>query len=162
RDRRTARRPGVPRAAQGRRRPSRRRTPRPRPRAGRPGRRRAGRRGTRRRHRRHPRPRPLGTRPRPRLRAVRPAPEAERPGRGGPAMALLEECRAEVTRRPEADPATLVLYSIYLSHAYGDAGDYGRAAAALADALRGDVEEIDRRVRAFAYHALARLYCTTG
>jgi len=83
-------------------------------------------------------------------------------GRSEPAIALLEECRAEVGRRPDADPATLVLYSIYLSHAYGDAGDYGRAAAALADALRGDVEEIDRRVRAFAYHALARLYCTTG
>jgi tetratricopeptide (TPR) repeat protein len=83
-------------------------------------------------------------------------------GRGAPAVALLEECRAEVTRRPDADPATLVLYSIYLSHVYGDSGDYGRAAAALADALRGDVEEIDRRVRAFAYHALARLYCTTG
>jgi tetratricopeptide (TPR) repeat protein len=83
-------------------------------------------------------------------------------GRSEPAVALLEECRTEVARRPDADPATLVLYSIYLSHAYGDAGDYGRAAAALADALRGDVEEIDRRVRAFAYHALARLYCTTG
>jgi tetratricopeptide (TPR) repeat protein len=83
-------------------------------------------------------------------------------GRSEPAIALLERCRAEVARNPDADPATLVLYSIYLSHAYGDAGDYGRAAAALADALRGDVEEIDRRVRAFAYHALARLYCTTG
>jgi tetratricopeptide (TPR) repeat protein len=83
-------------------------------------------------------------------------------GRSEPAVALLEQCRTEVARRPDADPATLVLYSIYLSHAYGDAGDYGRAAAALADALRGDVEEIDRRVRAFAYHALARLYCTTG
>jgi tetratricopeptide (TPR) repeat protein len=83
-------------------------------------------------------------------------------GRSEPAIALLEECKAELDRRPDADPATLVLYSIYLSHAYGDAGDYGRAAAALADALRGDVEEIDRRVRAFAYHALARLYCTTG
>jgi tetratricopeptide (TPR) repeat protein len=83
-------------------------------------------------------------------------------GRGDPAIALLEQCRAEVARDSDADPATLVLYSIYLSHAYGDAGDYGRAAAALADALRGDVEEIDRRVRAFAYHALARLYCTTG
>jgi tetratricopeptide (TPR) repeat protein len=83
-------------------------------------------------------------------------------GRSEPAIALLEECRAQVERRPDADPATLVLYSIYLSHAYGDAGDYGRAAAALADALRRDVEDIDRRVRAFAYHALARLYCTTG
>ncbi len=83
-------------------------------------------------------------------------------GRSEPAVSLLEDCRAELDRRPDADPATLVLYSIYLSHAYGDAGDYGRAAAALADALRGDVEEIDRRVRAFAYHALARLYCTTG
>jgi len=67
-----------------------------------------------------------------------------------------------VERSPDADPAALVLYSIWLSHAYGDAGDYGRAAAALAEALRRDVEDIDRRVRAFAYHALARLYCTTG
>jgi len=83
-------------------------------------------------------------------------------GRSEPAISLLEDCRAELDRRADADPATLVLYSIYLSHAYGDAGDYGRAAAALADALRSDVEEIDRRVRAFAYHALARLYCTTG
>jgi tetratricopeptide (TPR) repeat protein len=83
-------------------------------------------------------------------------------GRSAPAVALLEECRTEVARRPDADPATIVLSSVYLSHAYGDAGDYGRAAAALADALRGDVEEIDRRVRTFAYHALARLYCTTG
>ena len=83
-------------------------------------------------------------------------------GRSGPAIALFEECLGELERRPAADPATLVLYSIYLSHAYGDAGDYGRAAAALADALRRDVEDIDRRVRAFAYHALARLYCTTG
>jgi tetratricopeptide (TPR) repeat protein len=83
-------------------------------------------------------------------------------GRSAPAIALLEACSSELEGRPDADPATLVLYSIYLSHAYGDAGDYGRAAAALADALRRDVEEIDRRVRAFAYHALARLYCTTG
>jgi tetratricopeptide (TPR) repeat protein len=83
-------------------------------------------------------------------------------GRSGPAIALFEECLGELERRPAADPATLVLYSIYLSHGYGDAGDYGRAAAALADALRRDVEDIDRRVRAFAYHALARLYCTTG
>jgi tetratricopeptide (TPR) repeat protein len=83
-------------------------------------------------------------------------------GRSGPAIALLEECKTALEGRPNADQATVVLYSIYLSHAYGDAGDYGRAAAALADALRGDVEEIDRRVRAFAYHALARLYCTTG
>jgi tetratricopeptide (TPR) repeat protein len=83
-------------------------------------------------------------------------------GRSGPAIALLEECKSSVEQRPDADPATVVLYAIYLSHAYGDAGDYGRAAAALADALRLDVEEIDRRVRAFAYHALARLYCTTG
>jgi tetratricopeptide (TPR) repeat protein len=83
-------------------------------------------------------------------------------GKSAPAIALLEECSAELEGRPDADPATRVLYSIYLSHAYGDAGDYGRAAAALADALRRDVEEIDRRVRAFAYHALARLYCTTG
>ena len=83
-------------------------------------------------------------------------------GRTEPAIALLEECRAQVERSPDADPAALVLYSIWLSHAYGDAGDYGRAAAALADALRRDVEDIDRRVRAFAYHALARLYCTTG
>ena len=83
-------------------------------------------------------------------------------GRSGPAIALFEECVSELEERPDADPATLVLYSIYLSHAYGDAGDYGRAAAALADALRCDVEDIDRRVRAFAYHALARLYCTTG
>ena len=83
-------------------------------------------------------------------------------GRSEPAIALLEECKTRLDARPDADPATLVLYSIYLSHAYGDAGDYGRAAAALADALRSDVEDIDRRVRAFAYHALARLYCTTG
>jgi tetratricopeptide (TPR) repeat protein len=83
-------------------------------------------------------------------------------GRSGPAITLFEDCLAELEHRPDADPATLVLYSIYLSHAYGDAGDYGRAAAALADALRRDVEDIDRRVRAFAYHALARLYCTTG
>jgi tetratricopeptide (TPR) repeat protein len=83
-------------------------------------------------------------------------------GRSEPAIALLEECKGRVEATPDADPAAIVLYSIYLSHAYGDAGDYGRAAAALADALRSDVEEIDRRVRAFAYHALARLYCTTG
>jgi tetratricopeptide (TPR) repeat protein len=83
-------------------------------------------------------------------------------GQSAPAIALLERCSADLQSRADADPATLVLYSVYLSHAYGDAGDYGRAAAALADALRGDVEEIDRRVRAFAYHALARLYCTTG
>ena len=83
-------------------------------------------------------------------------------GRGADAITLLEGCLAEVRGLPEPDPASLVLYSVYVSHAYGDVGDYGRAAAALSDALRGDVEEIDRRVRAYAYHALARLYCTTG
>jgi tetratricopeptide (TPR) repeat protein len=83
-------------------------------------------------------------------------------GNGAASARLLEECLTELRARAEPDPAALVLYSIFLSHAYGDAGDYGRAAAALSDALRGDVEDIDRRVRALAYHALARLYCTTG
>jgi tetratricopeptide (TPR) repeat protein len=56
----------------------------------------------------------------------------------------------------------MVGYTVYLSYAYADTGDYGHATAVLTEALREDAEEIDRATRSTAYRALSRLYAVTG
>jgi tetratricopeptide (TPR) repeat protein len=78
------------------------------------------------------------------------------------AIELLEGCVARMGERPDHDPAKLVGYTVYLSYAYADQGDYGHATAVLTGALREDAEEIDRATRSTAYRALARLYGATG
>ena len=75
---------------------------------------------------------------------------------------ILEGCLAGMRARPERDAVKLVGYTVYLSYAYADMGDYGHATAVLTEALREDAEEIDRATRSTAYRALARLYAATG
>jgi tetratricopeptide (TPR) repeat protein len=64
--------------------------------------------------------------------------------------------------RAETDAAKMVGYTVFLSYAYSDLGDYGHATAVLTDALREDAEEIDKPTRSTAYRALSRLYAVTG
>jgi tetratricopeptide (TPR) repeat protein len=75
---------------------------------------------------------------------------------------ILERCLAGMRDRPEVDAAKMVGYTVYLSYAYADTGDYGHATAVLTEALREDAEEIDRATRSTAYRALSRLYAVTG
>jgi len=75
---------------------------------------------------------------------------------------ILEDCLARMRDRPETDAAKMVGYTVFLSYAYADTGDYGHATAVLTGALREDAEEIDKATRATAYRALARLYAATG
>jgi len=78
------------------------------------------------------------------------------------ATALVEDCLERLRSQPETDPAKIVRYATWLAQCYTDAGDYGRANAVLAEALRDGGGEIDLTVRARAYHSLSRLYATTG
>ena len=75
---------------------------------------------------------------------------------------LLEGCLQAMHAKPERDPAKMVGYTVYLSYAYVDQGDYGHATAVLTEALREDAEDIDRATRSTAYRALSRLYALTG
>ncbi len=75
---------------------------------------------------------------------------------------LLEGCLQAMREKPERDPAKMVGYTVYLSYAYVDQGDYGHATAVLTEALREDAEDIDRATRSTAYRALSRLYALTG
>jgi tetratricopeptide (TPR) repeat protein len=75
---------------------------------------------------------------------------------------LLEGCLAAMRLKAERDPAKMVGYTVFLSYAYADHGDYGHATAVLTEALREDAEDIDRPTRSMAYRALARLYAATG
>ena len=75
---------------------------------------------------------------------------------------ILEGCVAGMQARPDKDAVKMVGYTVYLSYAYADMGDYGHATAVLTEALRGDAEEIDGSTRSTAYRALARLYNATG
>jgi tetratricopeptide (TPR) repeat protein len=75
---------------------------------------------------------------------------------------LLEGCLAGMRAKPDRDLAKTVGYTVYLSYAYADRGDYGHATAVLTEALREDAEEIDRATRSTAYRALSRLYAVTG
>jgi tetratricopeptide (TPR) repeat protein len=78
------------------------------------------------------------------------------------AIALLNDCAERLRDQPGRDLAKLVRYTLMLSRAYTDAGDYGSAAGVLAEALRDGAEEVDLRSRASAYYSLSRLYATTG
>ncbi|HEY3764958.1 MAG TPA: tetratricopeptide repeat protein [Gaiellales bacterium] len=78
------------------------------------------------------------------------------------AIELLESCLAAMRAKPDHDPAKMVGYTVYLSYAYADLGDYGHATAVLTGALREDAEDIDRATRSTAYRALSRLYAVTG
>jgi tetratricopeptide (TPR) repeat protein len=75
---------------------------------------------------------------------------------------ILEACLAGMRARPERDAVKLVGYTVFLSYAYADVGDYGHATSVLTEALREDAEEIDGATRSTAYRALARLYAATG
>lgn len=76
------------------------------------------------------------------------------------AVALLDQCIARV-EGGDADPAVVAHYSITLSYAYADSGEYGKANTVLAGVLR-DSEDLDERVRGRLYYALTRLNLNTG
>ncbi|MGZ4481130.1 MAG: helix-turn-helix domain-containing protein [Gaiellales bacterium] len=78
------------------------------------------------------------------------------------AIAIMDECADRLRKQPGRDQAKLVRYTLLLSQAYADAGDYGSASSVLAEALRDGAEEIDLPSRARAYYSLSRLYATTG
>ena len=63
---------------------------------------------------------------------------------------------------PDADPAVIAHYSITLSYAYADAGQYGRANSVLAGVLRTGGEDLDLQVRRRLYYALTRLNMNIG
>jgi tetratricopeptide (TPR) repeat protein len=83
-------------------------------------------------------------------------------GDAGGAVALIEECLGRVSAEPDADPAVIAHYSITLSYAHADAGQYGRANSVLAGVLRNDGEDLDLRVRRRLYYALTRLNMNIG
>ena len=78
------------------------------------------------------------------------------------AIAIMNECAQRLRAQPARDLAKLVRYTLLLSQAYSDAGDYGSAGSVLADALRDGAEEVDLHSRARAYYSLSRLYASTG
>ena len=83
-------------------------------------------------------------------------------GDAGGAVTLIEECLARVSSGPDADPAVIAHYSITLSYAYADAGQYGRANSVLAGVLRDGGEDLDLQVRRRLYYALTRLNMNIG
>ena len=83
-------------------------------------------------------------------------------GDAGGAVTLIEECLGRVSSEPDADPAVIAHYSITLSYAYADAGQYGRANSVLAGVLRDGGEDLDLQVRRRLYYALTRLNMNIG
>jgi|tagenome__1003787_1003787.scaffolds.fasta_scaffold20683589_2 Tfp pilus assembly protein PilF len=83
-------------------------------------------------------------------------------GDAGGAVTLVEECLGRVSSEPDADPAVIAHYSITLSYAYADAGQYGRSNSVLAGVLRDGGEDLDLRVRQRLYYALTRLNMNIG
>ena len=67
------------------------------------------------------------------------------------AIALMNDCAEQLRQQPGRDLAKLVRYTLLLSQAYSDAGDYGSAGTVLAAALRDGAEEVDLPSRARAY-----------
>ena len=78
------------------------------------------------------------------------------------AVALLEDCLERVSSTPDPDSAVIAHYSITLSYAYADAGQYGRANSVLAGVLRNGGEDLDLQVRRRLYYALTRLNMNIG
>ncbi len=83
-------------------------------------------------------------------------------GNANGAVALLEECLERVSSTPDPDSAVIAHYSITLSYAYADAGQYGRASSVLAGVLRTGGEDLDLAVRRRLYYALTRLNMNIG
>jgi tetratricopeptide (TPR) repeat protein len=78
------------------------------------------------------------------------------------AVALLEECLARLRAADEPDAAMIAHYSITLSYALADAGQYGRASTVLGGVLQDGAEDLDMRVRRRLYYALTRLNMNVG
>jgi tetratricopeptide (TPR) repeat protein len=78
------------------------------------------------------------------------------------AVALLEDCVARLSSQPERDPEAIAHFTITLSNAYTDLGDYGRATTVLAGLLADGAEDLDLRLRRRIYNALARVSVNTG
>jgi hypothetical protein len=83
-------------------------------------------------------------------------------GNANGAVALLEECLERVSSTPDPDSAVIAHYSITLSYACADAGQYGRANSVLAGVLRTGGEDLDLQVRRRLYYALTRLNMNIG
>ena len=78
------------------------------------------------------------------------------------AVRLLADCLDRVRREHPDDVRWAARYSITLSYAHADGGDYAAAATLLADVMREGGEDIDLSMRATVYYALARLHNSTG
>lgn len=78
------------------------------------------------------------------------------------AIALLEDCVARLSSRPDRDSEAVAHFTITLCNAYTDHGDYGRATTALAGLLADGAEELDLRLRRRIYGQLARVSVNTG
>ena len=83
-------------------------------------------------------------------------------GDAGGAVALLEECLVRLRAADEPDAAMVAHYSITLSYAFADAGQYGRASTVLGGVLQDGAEDLDTRVRSRLYYALTRLNMNIG
>jgi tetratricopeptide (TPR) repeat protein len=78
------------------------------------------------------------------------------------ALALLQDCLAQLRRSPVVDATKVVRYAVWLSHAYTEAGDPARAADVLGSALSDGGDQVDLRSRAVAQYELSRRLAAAG
>ena len=78
------------------------------------------------------------------------------------ALALLQDCLAQLRREPVLDATKVVRYAVWLSHAYTEAGDPARAADVLGSALADGGSQVDLRSRAAAQYELSRRLAAAG
>lgn len=81
----------------------------------------------------------------------------------GDAQAAMELMEGVLERvGPDGDPLLRAHFSVALSYAATDAGDYGRASSLLAELVRQGADEIDHLTRARIRYALARMSVMQG
>ena len=78
------------------------------------------------------------------------------------ALALLQDCLAQLRRAPVVDSTKVVRYAVWLSGAYTEAGDAARAADVLGAALADGGDQVDLRSRATAQYELSRRLAAAG
>ena len=78
------------------------------------------------------------------------------------ALALLQDCLAELRRAPVVDATKIVRYAVWLSRAYNEAGDPARATDVLGSALADGGDQVDLRSRAAAQYELSRRLAAAG
>jgi tetratricopeptide (TPR) repeat protein len=78
------------------------------------------------------------------------------------AARLFEQCLADVTELTPEDVTLQVRYATFLSYALSDAGDYGRAADVVREALQRVGDSADGYTRVRLYWSLARVAAIEG